>query len=277
MKSLRALLTVVGVMCLAANLSAEEKRAGPAEGLQDLPLTEDQEAKIAKIRKESHPEVQKASKSLDAIVKEQMEKIEAVLTPEQKKTLEVLKAERKRLPGERLVEQFARLHALELTDAERAKILAIRKEYQPKVVKAMEGLHAILSDEQKKAREEGHKAGKKREEVISALKLTDKQKVKVEAVGKEVHEIVREELGKIKEVLTESQKAVVQEFKGERSEHVRDWLAHRVANFKDLDDEAKSKIAAIRKEYAPKVHEAGNTLRAAIRDEVHKIHAALSE
>jgi hypothetical protein len=67
------------------------------------------------------------------------------------------------------------------------------------------------------------------------------------------------------------------EFKGERTEHVRDWMAHRIANLKDLSEAGKAKIAAIRKEYAPKVHEAGNSLRAASRDEVHKIHAALSE
>ena len=56
----------------------------------------------------------------------------------------------------------------------------------------MEGL---LSDEQKKAREEGLKAGKKRREVLASLKLTDEQKEKVEAVAKEVGTLVREETG----------------------------------------------------------------------------------
>jgi Spy/CpxP family protein refolding chaperone len=277
MRSLITTLTVAGLMCLAANLSAEEKSAGLAERLQDLKLSDDQEAKIAKIRQESRPEVQKAAKELAAVVEEELEKVQAVLTPEQKKKVEALKAERKSLRGERLVEQLAHLHELDLTDAERDKIMALRKEYHPKVVKAMEGLKGILTDDQKKAREEGLKAGKKRREIIPSLKLTDEQKAKVEAVGKEVHAVVREELGKIRDVLTESQKATLQAFKGERAEHARDWMAHRIGNLKDLPDETKSKITAIRKEYRPKVHEAGNKLRGAIREAVHRLHAALND
>jgi Spy/CpxP family protein refolding chaperone len=166
---------------------------------------------------------------------------------------------------------------LDLTDDEKAKIMAIRKEYHPKVIKAMEGLQGILTPEQKEAREAALKAGKKRRDVISALKLTDEQKEKVEAVGKQVHATVREELGKIKDVLTESHKAVLQAAKGERVEHVRDWMSHRIANLKELPDETKSKIAEIREKYRPKVHEASNKLRAAIRDEVHKIHSVFSK
>jgi Spy/CpxP family protein refolding chaperone len=273
------MLTVAVVLCLAASLSAGEKRSGLAEKVQDLKLTDDQESKIAKIRKESHPEVQKARKELAAVVKEEVDKIQAVLTPEQQKTLQALKTERKSLRGERLVERLAHLHELELTEAERTRIAAIRKEYHPKVVKAMEGLKDILSDEQKKAREEGLKAGKRRKEVISSLKLTDEQKEKVEGVGKKVHGLVKEELGKIRDVLNESHKAKLEKSAEERAEHVRDWMAHRIAHLKELKltDEAKSRIAAIRKEYRPKVHEAGNKLRATIRDEVHQIHAILGE
>jgi Spy/CpxP family protein refolding chaperone len=179
------------------------------------------------------------------------------------------------LRGERLVEQLAHLHELDLTEAERTKIAEIRKEFQPRVAKAMEGLKDILTPEQRKAREEGLKAGKPRREILDSLKLTEAQKEKVEAVGKEVHGIVKEELGKVKDVLTESHKAVLQAAKGEHAEHVRDWLAHRVASLKEMSDETKSKVAAIREEYRPKVHEAGNKLRAAIRDQVHKIHSAL--
>ena len=47
-------------------------------------------------------------------------------------------------------------------------------------------------------------------------------------------------------------------------------MAHRIANLKDLNltDEQKTKIAEIRKEYRPKVHEAGNKLRASVREEI---------
>jgi len=61
--------------------------------------------------------------------------------------------------------------------------------------------------------------------------------------------------------------------KEERKERVRDRWACRVANLSDLNltDEQKTKIAEIRQEYRPKVHEAGNKLRAAAREEVAQI------
>jgi hypothetical protein len=48
-------------------------------------------------------------------------------------------------------------------------------------------------------------------------------------------------------------------------------------NSKDLDLTAdqKTKLADIRKEFRPKVHEAGNKLRAAVREEVRAILAVL--
>ena len=69
--------TLMGVVALAVGVSvyaalpaaAEEKAAEkPGEALaariQDLNLTDEQEAKIAEIRKECRPEVQKAAKEL---------------------------------------------------------------------------------------------------------------------------------------------------------------------------------------------------------------------
>jgi Spy/CpxP family protein refolding chaperone len=99
----------------------------------------------------------------------------------------------------------------------------------------------------------------------------------VEAVGKEVRTLVRQELEKIGAVLTEGQKEKIQDFKKERRERVRDRRAHRIAHLKELNLTAdqKSQIRKIRKEYRPKVHEAGNKLRAAIREQVRKIHAVL--
>jgi Spy/CpxP family protein refolding chaperone len=166
---------------------------------------------------------------------------------------------------------------LDLTGAEMKKIEEIRKEFRPKIAKAMEGLKGTLTADQRKAREEALKAGKKRKEVIAALKLSDAQKEKVEAAAKEVGSLVREEMEKIRDELTETQKEKLQEFKGERRERVRDRMAHRIANLKDLalTDEQKSEIAKIRREYRPKVHEAGNKLRTAIREEVHKIIGVL--
>jgi Spy/CpxP family protein refolding chaperone len=88
---------------------------------------------------------------------------------------------------------------------------------------------------------------------------------------------VREELEKIRDVLTEGQKEKVQEFREERRERVRDRKAHAIANAKELNltDDQKAKIMEIRKEFAPKVHEAGNKLRATVREEAEAILAVI--
>jgi Spy/CpxP family protein refolding chaperone len=169
------------------------------------------------------------------------------------------------------------LQDLDLTDAEMAKIAEIRREYRPRIVKALEGLKGILTDEQRKAREEALKAGKKRREVLASLNLTGEQKERVEAVAKEVGTLVRDQMEKIRDVLTEGQNEKLQEFRGERRERVRDRMAHRIAKLRDLNltDEQKTQIADIRKEYQPRVQEAGNKLRAAVREEVEMIVAVL--
>jgi len=284
---MRTLVAVVAIAlglaaCAALPAAAEEKAEPKAVGIvvewvQDLNLTEDQEAKIADIRKEYKPKVQEAAKELAGVAKEEVEKIRAVLTAEQREKLKEAKEDRKELRAERLAERLAHMDELDLTDAEVAKIADIRKEYHPKVVKAMESLKGILNDDQKKAREEALKDGKKRKEVIESLKLTDEQKEKMEAVGKELRSLVHEEMTQMRDVLTEGQKEKLDEFKEERKERVRDRKAHMISNLKDLNltDDQKTQIADIRKEYRPKVHEAGNKLRATVREEVEAILAVI--
>jgi Spy/CpxP family protein refolding chaperone len=111
----------------------------------------------------------------------------------------------------------------------------------------------------------------------SAVNLTGAQKEKVEAVGKELATLVREELEKVRDVLTEERQEKVAELKDERHDRIRDRWAARVVNFRDLDltDAEKAKIMAIRKEYRPKVHAAGNKLRADVREELGMILAVL--
>jgi Spy/CpxP family protein refolding chaperone len=280
MRTLMAVVAlVVGVAVLATLPAAAEQKAdekgavGLAERMQDLHLTDQQEAKIADIRKEYKPKVQEAAKAVAADVKEELEKVRGVLTPDQRKTLEEAKDERKELRAERLCERLAHLEELDPTDAEVTKIMEIRKEFHPKIEKTMKELDGLLSDDQKKAREEGLKAGMKRGEIVASLKLTADQKAKVEAVGKEVCTLVREELEKMRDLLNEGQKEKLQEFKDERGETVRDRKAHAIANLKGLNltDDQKTKIMEIRKEYRPKVHEAGNKLRATVREEVEAI------
>lgn len=271
---------VVGTAFCAAQPAATAQKADEKVTvilLERIHLTDDQEAKIADIRKEFKPKVQEGAKELAALVKEEVEKIHGVLTPEQMKKLQEFKEGRRELRAERLSEEFAHVDDLDLTDAETAKIAEIRKEFRPKIEKAMQGLDGLLTDAQKKTRDEGLKAGTKRGEIIASLKLTDGQKAKVEAVGKEVRTLVHEELQKMREVLTEGQKEKLKEIKEEEREAVRDRRAHAIANFKELNltDEQKTKIMEIRKEYRPKVHEAGNKLRGTVREEVEAIMAVI--
>jgi Spy/CpxP family protein refolding chaperone len=206
-----------------------------------------------------------------------MDKVSAVLTAEQKTKLAALKEERKEGREECLAHRIAHLQELDLTDDEMTKIGEIRSEFRPKMAKAAKELEGLLSDAQKKTREEGVKAGKKRKEILESMKLTDDQKQKVAAVAKELGGLLREEAEKVRDVLSASQKEELQDLKAERRERVRDRMAHRVANLKDLNltDEQKTKLADIRKEYRPKIQEAGNKLRAAVREEIEMIAAVI--
>ena len=279
MKTLSAALALAALLSFGAKLAADEAKAegGLAERLQDLNLTEEQETRIADIRKEFRTKNAEAIKELAAVVKEELDKVRAVLTAEQKEKLQTLKEERRESRENCLAHRLAHLRNLDLTDDEMTKIADIRKEFRPRIAKAMKGLEGLLNEEQRKAREEGLKAGKRRKEVLESLKLTDEQKEKVATVAKEVGSVVREEMEKIRDVLSAGQKEKLQELKEERKERVRDRLAHRIANFKDLDltDEQKTKLMEIRKEYRPRIHEAGNKLRAAFREEVEMIVAAI--
>jgi Spy/CpxP family protein refolding chaperone len=273
----------VGILVYATLPAAADEQTGQkatgrlAERIQDLNLTDQQEAKIADIRREHRPKVQEAGKELAGIIKEEVEKVRAMLTPAQKAKLEAAKEERKEHRAEGLAQRIAHLEELDLTDAEIAKIRDIRKEYRPKIERAMQELGGILTDVQKNAREEALKSGKKRREVLEALKLTGEQKEKVTAVCKNVGALVREEMEQIRDVLSEEQRAQLPELKDERKERVRDSMASRIANRKDLNltDEQKTKIADIRKEYRPKVQEAGNRLRGSVTEEVEAIVAVI--
>ena len=280
MRMMSTVLAVAAVMALGAKLAAQEAKG---EGvlfvtIQDLNLTDEQEAKIADIIKDFRTKNAEAIKELSSAVKNEMEKVNAVITAEQKAKLETLKEERKEAREECLAHRFAQLKELELTDDEMTKIGAIRSEFRPKLVKAARALEGLLSDDQNKVRVEGLKEGKKRKEILESMKLTDDQKQKVAAVAKELGDLVREEAEKVSDVLTASQKEQLTELKDERREQVRDRLAHRITNLRDLNltDEQKTKLADIRKESRPKIQQAGNELRAAIREEMEKILAVIN-
>ena len=279
MRMLSTVLALAALLALGAKLAAQEAKG---EGvlvvtIQDMNLTDEQEAKIADIMKDFRTKNADALKELASAAKEEMEKVDAVLTPAQKAKLETVKEERKEAREECLAHRFAQLKELELTDDEMTKIGAIRSEFRPKLVKAARALEGLLSDDQNKVRVEGLKEGKKRKEILESMKLTDDQKQKVAAVAKELGDLVREEAEKVSDVLTASQKEQLTELKDERREQVRDRLAHRITNLRDLNltDEQKTKLADIRKESRPKIQQAGNELRAAIREEMEKILAVI--
>jgi hypothetical protein len=69
------------------------------------------------------------------------------------------------------------------------------------------------------------------------------------------------------------------DFRSERGERVRDRWAHRVANARELNltGEQKTKIENIRKEFHPKIHEAGNKLRTLVREELGAIAGVIKD
>jgi len=281
MKMLSTVLAVAALLALGARFAAQEAKGERVlvVTIQDLHLTDAQEAKIAQIMKEFRTKNADALKELTSAVKEEMEKLSAVLTPTQKAKLESLKEDRQEAREECVAHRLAHLKDLDLTDAEMTKIKEIRSEFRPKWEKAARSLEGLLSDQQKKAREEGLKADMKRKEILASLKLTEDQMQKVTAVAKELGSLTRDEAEKVRDVLTASQKEQLLELKDERKEHARDRMAHHITNLKDLNltDEQKSKLADIRKEYRPRIHEAGNRARAAIREEMEMILAVIKQ
>jgi Spy/CpxP family protein refolding chaperone len=276
---LSTVLAVAALLALGAKLAAQEAKGegGLVVTIQDLNLTDEQEARIADIMKGFRTKNVAAIKELASAVQEEKDKVNAVLTAEQKAKLETLKEERKETREECLAHRIAQLKELDLTEDEITKIAEIRAGFHVKIARAAKALEGLLSDDQKKAREEGLKAGKKRKEILESMKLTDDQKQKVAAVAKELAGLVREEAEQVRDVLTASQREQLRDLKDERREHVRDRLAHRIANLKDLNltDEQKTKLADIRKEYRPRIHEAGNKLRAAVREDMEMILAVI--
>jgi Spy/CpxP family protein refolding chaperone len=275
-----AVLWAGGGLCLSGEAQGKRgdgvvERIG--ERIQDLNLTDTQEAEIASIRKQHRPKVEKAVKELAAMVTGEVEKARAVLTPDQRTKLAALKDERMERRIDGLAARVAHLQELDVTDAELAKIEAIRKTYRSKMVSAMKNLEGLLTPEQRQAREAGLKAGKNRREILASLNLTGDQKAKVETVGHEVCSLVHDELGQMRDVLDEEQKAKLAELKDERHDCIRDRMAARIVNFKDLNLTAdqKTMLMDIRQEYRPRIHEAGNRLRAIVRDEVGAIVAVI--
>ena len=83
MRTLSAALTLVLAMSICAAWADDKEKGGRVtilvEKIQDLQLSDGQEAKIADIRKECRPKVHEAGNKLRATVREEVEAIVAVL------------------------------------------------------------------------------------------------------------------------------------------------------------------------------------------------------
>jgi Spy/CpxP family protein refolding chaperone len=246
--------------------------------IQDIQLTDDQEAKIDAIRKEYRPQNEENAKELKSLVKEEVDQVQNVLTPEQKPKIRAILEERRDFKEESLAQRIAGLKQLDLTESETAKIAGIRDEFRPKLEESVKQLNGLLTDVQKKSREEAIEAGKPRREVLQALNLSSDQKTKLQTVAKELKDLVGDELAKIRGVLTAEQQETLKDLRAERRETVRDQIAHQIANLRDLDltEQQKDRLMNIRQELRPKIQEAGNKLRASVREEVEKIVAVIN-
>jgi Spy/CpxP family protein refolding chaperone len=118
------------------------------------------------------------------------------------------------------------VRGLELSDAQKAKLEEIKKEQGPKMREAYEKMSSILTEDQKKAREEAMKAareaGKSREEsreaIDKAVKLTDEQKKKQDEMRKSMEESQKSLREKVLAVLTPAQQETVKKRMAEMQE-----------------------------------------------------------
>lgn len=106
---------------------------------------------------------------------------------------------------------------VKLTEEQQEKLNGLKKEYGPKLAEAQKKIDDILTTDQKSARKDAlakakaeNAKGKARQTLINdALKLTDEQQPKWDAAQKEAQELQATVRGKISELLTDEQKALV--------------------------------------------------------------------
>jgi Spy/CpxP family protein refolding chaperone len=115
------------------------------------------------------------------------------------------------------------VRGLDLTDAQKAKVEDIKKEFSPKFKEAQEKRDSILTDEQKKTRTEVFQKAREsrqgfpnREDLEKALKLTDEQKKKTEEARKVTEELTKTMTDKVTSLLTPEQKEKMEKARAER-------------------------------------------------------------
>jgi Spy/CpxP family protein refolding chaperone len=116
------------------------------------------------------------------------------------------------------------VYKLNLTEDQKTKLEALKNEYAPKLKAGFEKHTSILTDEQRKARQDAVKAakeaGKTRQEVWkeaqAAVKLTDAQKAQMDKAREEGQTLRKEIHEKVMAVLTPEQR---EQLKKERQQH----------------------------------------------------------
>src|SRR5262245_2882200 len=232
-------MMLVGATIGLAQQVRERPLAGAARAkvlvvaVQDIDLTDDQEAKIDAIRKEYRSKNEENAKELKNLAREEVEQIQNVLTPEQRSKVKEMVEERREFKAQCLAHKLAALSELDLTESEMQKIAEIRKQYRPKTEEAAKQLEGLLTEQQKEARKEAIEADKPRREVLQALNVTSEQKAELKNVGKELKDLVGNELEKIRGVLTAEQREEVKDLRSERREMARDRVASQISNLRD--------------------------------------------
>jgi DNA-binding MarR family transcriptional regulator len=125
------------------------------------------------------------------------------------------KAKKKDRPNAAVEAAFALPKEIELTAEQNEKVAALKKEYTPKLTELSAKVNAVLTDEQKKARQEASKKakddGKKGKEakaaVDEALKLTPEQKKQMDELQPKLQAMQNEVREKVTSLLTDDQKS----------------------------------------------------------------------
>lgn len=105
-----------------------------------------------------------------------------------------------------------------LTDEQKTKVAEIEKEFGPKMKELREKLDKIMTEEQKKARQEvlkearekgkdGKKGKELAEAVKNAMKLSEEQQKQYDETDKQILALRQQILEKVKPILTDEQKA----------------------------------------------------------------------
>jgi len=106
------------------------------------------------------------------------------------------------------------LDELDLTAEQKERLGKVREEFGPKMKAIFEKIEEVLTEEQRSAAEEAMKQAKEADKkgrelfaaIEAAIKLTDEQKEKMDAIAPEIRDVQREMMKVIRGILTPEQR-----------------------------------------------------------------------